>query len=345
MSFIDRMLQDMLHRNMSGRGAARMARKAVRRIGTRRLLMMGGAALAGGLLTEAARRQGAASPTVPAGGGQAPPPLPPVPGRSGVASPPPGLPPLPVPGAAGAPPAAEEPPVLDLPPGTLFAALRTMVAAALSDGELSAQERELIESRLAESGLPAERVAQVRRDLVLPATPPSWPRCCPRASRRSCCSSWRSWWCAPTARSRPTRAPGSASSPPRSASGRRSSTSCSASCWPRTDRAVVRPSRSSAASKNRGWASASSSTPGRPDGRHREAPSRPRRFLEAADLPVGRGARACRGAGAHRIRRGGSRVSAPGEVWRPGDGVVSPGGLAAGSGRGGAPAEQELGRF
>jgi hypothetical protein len=171
MSFIDRMLQDMLHRNMSGRGAARMARKAVRRIGTRRLLMMGGAALAGGLLTEAARRQGAASPTVPAGGGQAPPPLPPVPGRSGVASPPPGLPPLPVPGAAGAPPAAEEPPVLDLPPGTLFAALRTMVAAALSDGELSAEERELIESRLAESGLPAERVAQVRRDLVLPATP------------------------------------------------------------------------------------------------------------------------------------------------------------------------------
>ncbi|HVS14222.1 MAG TPA: DUF533 domain-containing protein [Thermoanaerobaculia bacterium] len=172
MSFVDRLLQDMLHRNMSGKGAARMARKAARRIGTRRLLMMGGAALAGGLLTEAARRQGAAErqATPGAAADRAAPPLPPVPGGAGTAGAPPSLPPLPVPGGAGETPTAAAP-GLELPPDTLYAALRTMVAAALADGELSAQERALIERRLAESDLSEERVAQVRRDLVLPPTP------------------------------------------------------------------------------------------------------------------------------------------------------------------------------
>ena len=165
MSFIDRMLQDMLHRNMSGRGATRMARKAVRRIGTKRLLMMGGAALAGGLLTEAARRQHKAAHEVE-------PASPLAPSIPGAAPPLPPLPPLPV-GARppGPPPATAPDSELDLPAETLFAALRTMVAAALSDGELSEEERALIERRLDESGLPADRLARVRRDLVLPASP------------------------------------------------------------------------------------------------------------------------------------------------------------------------------
>lgn len=178
MSFIDRMLQDMLHRQMSGRGAARMAKKAVRRIGARRLMMMGGAAIAGGLLTEAARRQhagahqtahsGAPPPSAPAR------PLPPVPGAAPLPSSPPDLPPIP--GSRPAPPPhPDEPPdeevELELPADTAYAALRTMVAAALSDGALSAAERALIEQRLGESGLPEERLVQVRRDLVLPASP------------------------------------------------------------------------------------------------------------------------------------------------------------------------------
>jgi len=183
MSFIDRMLQDMLHRNMSGKGAGRMARKAVRRIGARRLMMMGGAAIAGGLLTEAARRQrqgSTDSPGVPGAPGApgapgvstapAAPSLPPVPGAAPLPSSPPDLPP--VPGSRPSPPPIPEADAgLELPDETMFAALRTMVAAALSDGSLSAEERALIEKRLGESGMPEERLARVRRDLVLPASP------------------------------------------------------------------------------------------------------------------------------------------------------------------------------
>jgi uncharacterized membrane protein YebE (DUF533 family) len=46
-----------------------------------------------------------------------------------------------------------------------------MVAAALADGEMRPEERQAIHSRLGESGLDQDRIAQVHRDLVLPPGP------------------------------------------------------------------------------------------------------------------------------------------------------------------------------
>jgi uncharacterized membrane protein YebE (DUF533 family) len=89
----------------------------------------------------------------------------------------PPLPPLPVadaalpslPGNAGLADAADD--VADVPPDLLYAILRTMIAAALADGDLHAEEKRLIDERLGESGLPEAQVAQLRRDLVIPARP------------------------------------------------------------------------------------------------------------------------------------------------------------------------------
>jgi uncharacterized membrane protein YebE (DUF533 family) len=59
-----------------------------------------------------------------------------------------------------------------LPNATLYNVVRTMVAAALADGELAVSERDLIEEHLAapsdDGGLLPEQVAQIRRDLVVP---------------------------------------------------------------------------------------------------------------------------------------------------------------------------------
>ena len=65
----------------------------------------------------------------------------------------------------------EAPDAADLPPHLLFPVVRTMVAAALADGTLSAAERVRIEEQLASGELPEEQAAQVRRELVMPATP------------------------------------------------------------------------------------------------------------------------------------------------------------------------------
>ena len=46
-----------------------------------------------------------------------------------------------------------------------------MVAAALADGDLDDREKEMIHRRLGESGLPADRVQQIHRDLVIPPSP------------------------------------------------------------------------------------------------------------------------------------------------------------------------------
>lgn len=46
-----------------------------------------------------------------------------------------------------------------------------MIAAALADGRMSPEERAAIHQQLAAGGLGEEQVAQIHRDLVLPAAP------------------------------------------------------------------------------------------------------------------------------------------------------------------------------
>jgi tellurite resistance protein len=157
------------------------AGRIVRRVGGRRILMLGAAALAGGMLTQAAasqRRGGAASggPTfAPASKGGPSPALPPLPPLPGTVSPRTDrpvahqeLPPIPGAGASPAPGPQADP---ELPSDLLYVVLRTMIAAALADGELASSERNVIEGRLAESGLSEDRLARLRQDLVFPATP------------------------------------------------------------------------------------------------------------------------------------------------------------------------------
>lgn len=177
MGFLDRFVSGMIQ-DATGFNA----RKLVRRVGGKRILMMGGAALGGALLADKMQSSGpgadrsAARPsstlTPPTASTHEPPTsLPPLPTAASAAAPaaaPPELPPLPVP--AGSEPverveASEEPPA-----SVVFAIVRTMVAAALADGELSADEKELIQSQLADSSLTPEQVQQVHRDLVLPAS-------------------------------------------------------------------------------------------------------------------------------------------------------------------------------
>ncbi|MEM7480835.1 MAG: DUF533 domain-containing protein [Acidobacteriota bacterium] len=158
-------------------------RRLVRRIGGKRLLMMGGAAVAGTLLHQKMQRgpmaapggTGAstlgAPPPPPPPGAVPPPPPPPVEGvRGGLVPPPPpppeapsGIPPLP----ELPPPEAPDEPV-EMPPELAYAVVRTMVAAALADGELAADEKAAIDGRLEAGVLNDEQVAQVRRDLLVP---------------------------------------------------------------------------------------------------------------------------------------------------------------------------------
>ncbi len=77
--------------------------------------------------------------------------------------------PLPNARQPAAPPTAA--PAADLPPHLAYAGVRTMVAAALCDGRLAAEERRAVERRLAAAELTAEQVARVHKDLVLPANP------------------------------------------------------------------------------------------------------------------------------------------------------------------------------
>lgn len=167
------------------------ARGLVRRIGGKNILLVGGALLAGGALAGAQRRSTAAPASTGGGGRNAPPP-----------PPPPSLPPIPAPsgaqpagGAAGptSPPLPESEPTCDadvgtLPNATLYAVVRTMVAAALADGELDPSEKSLIEEHLAapadDGGLLPEQVAQVRRDLVIPASPAELVRDLPEGEDR-----------------------------------------------------------------------------------------------------------------------------------------------------------------
>ncbi len=167
MGFLDRMVSNAI-RKSTGLNVHR----AVRGIGAGKLLMMGGAAIAGAL---AAEKMGKSSQSSAAGsynsgtGDQTgPPPVPPIPTAQSQAVPPlpplPSLPPLPaVPSLAAA---AEED---EVPAPLLLPLARTMVAAALADGTLAAEERELIAGHLTDGGLNAAQVAQLRAEMVSPA--------------------------------------------------------------------------------------------------------------------------------------------------------------------------------
>ena len=56
-----------------------------------------------------------------------------------------------------------------------YAIVRTMVAAALADGHLAAEEKELVHKRLGESGFTEEETRQIHQDLALPPSPAASP--------------------------------------------------------------------------------------------------------------------------------------------------------------------------
>ncbi len=186
MGFLDRMISDLIQDNTGIN-----ARGLVRKIGGGKILAMGGAALAAGMFAEkqGRARQGRANGTF---GGQSghgapappppdapPPPIPgqaappPVPGQQAAPPPIPGSqpapPPPPVPGTATDAAGAEA--VDELPQELTYAVVRTMVAAALADGHLAAEEKAVIQKHLGTSGLSEEQTSQIHRDLVLPPSP------------------------------------------------------------------------------------------------------------------------------------------------------------------------------
>jgi uncharacterized membrane protein YebE (DUF533 family) len=59
----------------------------------------------------------------------------------------------------------------ELPNELVYAIVRTMVGAALADGQMHEREKAVIQERLSESGLSAEQVQQVHKDLLIPASP------------------------------------------------------------------------------------------------------------------------------------------------------------------------------
>jgi uncharacterized membrane protein YebE (DUF533 family) len=67
--------------------------------------------------------------------------------------------------------ATRQEPAEEIPAPLLFAIVRGMVAAALADGRMGAEEKALIQKRLGGSGLSDEQIHQIHRDLVLPPTP------------------------------------------------------------------------------------------------------------------------------------------------------------------------------
>jgi uncharacterized membrane protein YebE (DUF533 family) len=154
MGFLDSLVSDLI-RSSTGFNA----KPFVRAVGGKNLLLLGGAAIAGAIAAEKMRGQQPG----------ATPPLPPLPGE---ATPP--LPPLPV-------PAVSEP---QLPQPLLFAIVRTLVAGALADGQMHAEEKKLIEKHLGESGLSADQVSQIHKDLVIPASPDELARSASTAEDR-----------------------------------------------------------------------------------------------------------------------------------------------------------------
>jgi tellurite resistance protein len=185
MGLLDRLAADLISDSIGV--SPRMTRRLVRRAVGNPLLLAGGAALAGAFLSEMVRGQQAGagsgpSTWAPPGSVPPPPPPPPLPGAQGVVGepaptwvpPPPPPPPTAAPSdepATSAVAGDESDAEPELPAPTLYAVVRTMVAAALADGTLSAAERTRIQEKLGSGELPEEQVAQVRRDLLMPASP------------------------------------------------------------------------------------------------------------------------------------------------------------------------------
>lgn len=206
MGFLEKMVMDMVADATGGGGNAKTVRKLTKMARRNKgLLMLAGGAVAGGLAATAAsggtgglssllNGQSGSGPSPSQMSGQpqttpqpvappvpppaAPVPPPPVPGA--VAPPPvPGVVP-PVPGAAppapGAPPPIPDAPPVpeaadDPPPAATLAILRTMVAAAMADGQMAPEERQMITGRLSEAGLSSEQQQQIHQDLALPPQP------------------------------------------------------------------------------------------------------------------------------------------------------------------------------
>jgi len=182
MGLIDGILSDLI--GSSTPISKRHARKLVRMVGGKNILLAGaGAAVAGGLAAYSQKQSGSGTPPPPpppSTPGAVPPPPPPPDGgvgaRTGDAPPPP--PPLPgsLPTTEPPPPTEPAPPAspatdLEPPPEVAYPLVRTMVAAALADGQLGAKEKELVHRHLGESGLDEEQTRQIHRDLVLPPQP------------------------------------------------------------------------------------------------------------------------------------------------------------------------------
>jgi uncharacterized membrane protein YebE (DUF533 family) len=153
MAFLDNLVSDLIRKSTGFN-----ARPFVRRVGAKNILLLGGAAIAGAIAAEK-MRQGSPAQAVP----PLPPPIPP---------------PL-VPSIPG-----EESKEESVPKELLFAIVRTMVAGALSDGEIHAEEKKLIEDRLGDSGLGPLEVSQIHKDLVLPPSPAEILRAVPGGEDR-----------------------------------------------------------------------------------------------------------------------------------------------------------------
>jgi uncharacterized membrane protein YebE (DUF533 family) len=155
MGFLDSLVSDLI-RSSTGFNA----KPFVRAVGGKNILLLGGAAIAGAIASEKMRgqQQPGASP-----------PLPPLPTSEVV----PPLPPLPA--------AAPEP---QLPQGLVFAIVRTLVAGALADGQMHAEEKKLIEKHLGESGLAPDQASQIHKDLIIPASPEELARAAATAEDR-----------------------------------------------------------------------------------------------------------------------------------------------------------------
>lgn len=185
MGFLDRMVSDLIYKNTGFK-----ARRLVRKVGGGKLLLAGAGAVIAAALSE---QQGAQTQQPPSSPGAAPPPppgsapssLPPLP-TAAAAPPPPPLPmepaapatAAPFPADAAMPPADSAMPPADTveqdedpPPEDAYAIIRTLVAAAMADGRLSGDEKEVIDRHLGESNLSAEERAQIHRDMALPPTP------------------------------------------------------------------------------------------------------------------------------------------------------------------------------
>ena len=180
MGFLDRLVSDVIKQSTGFN-----ARPFVRAVGGKNVLLLGGAAVAAALAADKMKGQGQGQqsqansvgqpiPPLPpsSGGNEALPPLPGNPGQVGQADQ--NLPPLPGAGPAPASPPTPAPAAdaVEQPPQELvYAIVRTMIAAALADGEMHTEEKKLIEGRLGESGLSPEQMQQVHKDLVIPAGP------------------------------------------------------------------------------------------------------------------------------------------------------------------------------